>query len=33
LRTRKMFRRDEGGKVTGFVDRREGMDVTWRRIN
>jgi hypothetical protein len=33
LRTRKMFQRDNAGKVTGFVDRREGIDVTWRRIN
>jgi hypothetical protein len=33
LRTRKMFQRDSGGKVTGFADRREGVDVTWRRIN
>jgi hypothetical protein len=33
LRTRKIFQRDDGGKVTGFLDRREGIDVTWRRIN
>lgn len=33
LRTRKIFQRDGGGKVTGFLDRREGIDVTWRRIN
>lgn len=33
LRTRKIFQRDATGKVTGFLDRREGMDVTWKRIN
>ena len=33
LRTRKIFQRDTAGKVTGFFDRREGVDVTWRRIN
>lgn len=29
-RTRRIFRRDAGGQVTGFVDRREGEDVRWR---
>jgi ketosteroid isomerase-like protein len=33
LRTRKIFQRDNSGKVTGFLDRREGVDVTWRRTN
>jgi ketosteroid isomerase-like protein len=31
LRTRKMFERDSAGKVTGFVDRREGSDLVWKR--
>jgi ketosteroid isomerase-like protein len=31
LRTRKIFQRNAEGKVAGFVDRREGMDVTWTR--
>jgi ketosteroid isomerase-like protein len=30
-RSRKIFERDERGKVSGFVDRREGQDVRWRR--
>jgi hypothetical protein len=30
-RTRKIFRRDASGHVTGFVDRREGEDLVWRR--
>ena len=33
LRTRKIFQRDSAGKVTGFLDRREGEDVVWKRIN
>ncbi len=33
LRTRKIFQRDATGKVTGFLDRREGEDVAWKRIN
>jgi len=32
LRTRKIFQRDDAGKVAGFVDRREGIDVVWRRV-
>jgi hypothetical protein len=32
LRTRKIFQRDSAGKVTGFLDRREGEDVVWKRI-
>lgn len=31
LRTRKIFRRDATGRVIGFVDRREGEDIVWRR--
>jgi hypothetical protein len=31
LRTRKIFRRDSSGKVTGFIDRREGEDLIWNR--
>jgi len=30
-RSRKIFRRDEKGNVAGFVDRREGEDLVWRR--
>ena len=30
-RTRRIFTRDAAGKVDGFVDRREGEDVRWRR--
>jgi uncharacterized membrane protein YphA (DoxX/SURF4 family)/ketosteroid isomerase-like protein len=30
-RTRKIFQRDENGRITGFVDRREGEDLVWRR--
>jgi hypothetical protein len=32
-RTRKIFQRDADGKITGFVDRREGEDLAWRREN
>jgi hypothetical protein len=31
-RTRRIFLRDEQGKVTGFVDRREGEDVRWSKL-
>jgi hypothetical protein len=30
-RTRRIFTRDAAGRVTGFVDRREGEDVRWTR--
>jgi hypothetical protein len=30
-RVRKIFQRDEAGDITGFVDRREGRDLVWRR--
>jgi hypothetical protein len=30
-RSRKIFRRSTDGRVTGFVDRREGRDVPWTR--
>jgi hypothetical protein len=30
-RTRRIFERDAAGKVVGFVDRREGEDVRWKR--
>lgn len=33
LRTRKIFQRDAAGKITGFVDRREGVDVAWTKTN
>lgn len=32
LRIRKIFQRDAAGRITGFVDRREGGDLVWRRI-
>jgi ketosteroid isomerase-like protein len=32
LRIRKIFQRDSQGKVTGFVDRREGVDVVWKKV-
>jgi hypothetical protein len=31
-RTRRIFQRDADGDVTGFVDRREGEDILWRRV-
>jgi hypothetical protein len=31
-RTRRIFRRDATGAVIGFVDRREGHDIVWRKI-
>lgn len=31
-RTRRIFQRDNSGAVTGFVDRREGEDVVWRKV-
>ena len=31
-RTRRIFQRDSSGAVTGFVDRREGHDIVWRKI-
>jgi len=31
-RTRKIFQRDESGKVIGFISRREGHDVVLRRV-
>jgi ketosteroid isomerase-like protein len=30
-RTRRLFQRDAGGAVTGFVDRREERDIRWTR--
>jgi len=31
-RSRKVFLRSADGRVTGFVDRREGRDVPWKKI-
>jgi hypothetical protein len=31
-RSRRIFTRDSGGEVVGFVDRREGEDVRWQKI-
>jgi hypothetical protein len=31
-RSRKLFQRDEQGRVTGFIDRREGQDLRWMRV-
>ena len=30
-RTRRLFQRDAGGAITGFVDRREERDIQWKR--
>jgi hypothetical protein len=30
-RSRKVFFRDDAGRVTGYGDRREGRDIVWRR--
>jgi len=32
LRTRKIFQRDNVSKVVGFVDRREGIDIVWKKV-
>lgn len=31
-RTRRIFKRDEAGHVTGFVDRREERDIAWKKL-
>lgn len=31
-RSRKVFQRDAGGRITGFADRREARDVVWPRL-
>ena len=31
-RTRRIFQRDSSGNVTGFVDRREGHDIVWKKV-
>jgi len=31
-RSRKIFQRDQNGQVSGFSDRREGVDLVWKRI-
>jgi hypothetical protein len=31
-RSRKVFQRDAAGRITGFVDRREGRDIPWTRV-
>ena len=31
-RIRKVFQRDAAGRITGFVDRRESWDLSWRRV-
>jgi hypothetical protein len=31
-RSRKVFRRGADGRITGFVDRREGVDIRWDRV-
>jgi len=30
-RSRKVFQRDQSSQVIGFADRREGVDVAWKR--
>jgi ketosteroid isomerase-like protein len=32
-RTRRIFERNGRGEITGFVDRREGHDVRWRKVD
>ncbi|HTZ96458.1 MAG TPA: DUF4440 domain-containing protein [Terriglobales bacterium] len=32
LRVRKIFQRDQQGNIIGFVDRREGEDLIWKRM-
>jgi hypothetical protein len=32
-RVRKLFQRDAAGYITGFLSRREGRDVIWKKIN
>lgn len=32
-RTRRIFTRDSSGALTGFVDRREGLDIRWTKMN
>jgi hypothetical protein len=31
-RTRRIFQHDPSGAVTGFVDRREGHDIVWKKV-
>jgi len=31
-RIRKIFQRDASGKVTGFIERRESWDISWKKI-
>jgi hypothetical protein len=30
-RLKRLFQRDAGGRVVGFIDRREGEDIVWRK--
>lgn len=32
-RSRRIFLRDDAGRITGFADRREGEDIVWRRVD
>ena len=32
LRTRKIFERDDAGRIIGFVDRRDGTDLVWQKV-
>ncbi|THD63459.1 DUF4440 domain-containing protein [Phenylobacterium sp.] len=32
-RVRRLFQRDADGRVTGFIDRREGEDIVWRKTS
>lgn len=31
-RLRKIFKRDQAGRITGFVERRETWDIAWQRV-
>ena len=32
-RTRRIFQRNPTGAIVGFVDRREGHDITWKKVS
>lgn len=32
-RSRRIFQRDAKGNITGFADRREGIDIVWNKVD
>jgi hypothetical protein len=32
-RERRIFQRDGVGQITGFIERREGEDIPWKRVS